>query len=470
MQIVGFDEQSTECLLEAVAAMPKEALAVVQEIRSFDAVLPEHQRPIYGEFEREYQRPWPGSSPDSNYGALNWKGYVYVNEKHALFSSFCRGTNIEQIVALLMHEIYHILSLSNKCSNEPECLVEHEALAAMVETAHRTPQRRVSSHQIRRLFKTVFRDYIIPLVPACKSHHHAQKLHRLMYKRFMSNCRRRGVVNVDNQFHANALVAAVQAGKDHFEHPRVLVEMPTMAKHSSRLRKRQSKTHTKPVQTTRRLISEPRRSKTEWRSVKEKRNRALWGGRNGLLRQAERQRRQIEHEGYTRPPLTAQYIDPNSSDEEQTFRRGTGATPSLVKRSQRLAFQANDEMQLQVKKAARGMGYGLYAATAIAEGATVASMEQPLSVKSESYATRMGYPHDSVVWLRNKGYFDESFQRRAGYRPLWYRMNHAHASKANVELRITDDGTPTWVAKHNIHPQEEMRWDYGDHVPAAWNR
>ena len=57
-----------------------------------------------------------------------------------------------------------------------------------------------------------------------------------------------------------------------------------------------------------------------------------------------------------------------------------------------------------------------------------------------------------------------------GFRPIWWRMNHAHASIANVQLQVIDDGTPIWFAKHNIHPEEELRWEYGDHVPKAWNR
>jgi hypothetical protein len=139
-------------------------------------------------------------------------------------------------------------------------------------------------------------------------------------------------------------------------------------------------------------------------------------------------------------------------------------------RSRRLAFQPGAEIRLQVKKVAGGIGYGLFAISTIAGGTTVTSMEQPRPVGSEMYATRMGYPHDSVVWLCKHAYYDESFQRRAGFRPIWWRMNHAHASIANVQLQVIDDGTPIWFAKHNIHPEEELRWEYGDHVPKAWNR
>ena len=144
------------------------------------------------------------------------------------------------------------------------------------------------------------------------------------------------------------------------------------------------------------------------------------------------------------------------------------------KRSLRLAFQAHaddDEVQLQVRRVGGGVGHGLFPSSAIARGAPITSMEQPRAVESEMYATRMGYPHDSVVWLsRKKAYYDESFQRQPGYRPMWYRMNHAHASSANVELAISNDGTPIWFAKRSIDPGQELRWDYGDNVPEDWNR
>ena len=63
-------------------------------------------------------------------------------------------------------------------------------------------------------------------------------------------------------------------------------------------------------------------------------------------------------------------------------------------------------------------------------------MEQPRLVKSESYATRLGYPHDSVVYLKDKCYFDEAFQKQPGYKPHWFMMNHGHPSVANVIMSM----------------------------------
>eukprot|EP01047_Picozoa_sp_COSAG01_P126298 COSAG01_NODE_55425_length_325_cov_0.685841_1_plen_101_part_10 len=92
------------------------------------------------------------------------------------------------------------------------------------------------------------------------------------------------------------------------------------------------------------------------------------------------------------------------------------------------------ELVLDVRRTP-GMGKGLYTVNAVKKGAIIATMEDPLPVKSDTYATRMGYPHDAVVWHNKKGYFDQGFQRRPGYVPLWYRMNHQHASRANVAVR-----------------------------------
>jgi hypothetical protein len=206
-----------ECVAQAVTLMPAEALQQVRGIRSFDAVLPAHRKPIYGEFEREYQRPWPGSSRDNSYAALNWKSYVYLNEKHPLVADYCMQNQVRQILALLMHEIFHIVSSSNQCRNRPECLIEHETLAAMVEHAHRVPQMRIAGREVQRRFRVVFRDYIVPLVPQCKDRSFAKTTYKLMLRRFLSNCRRRNVLSSNNTFDIGQHFAnAVLAGRDHF--------------------------------------------------------------------------------------------------------------------------------------------------------------------------------------------------------------------------------------------------------------
>eukprot|EP01050_Picozoa_sp_SAG11_P029005 SAG11_NODE_7991_length_1072_cov_1.635149_1_plen_101_part_00 len=95
-------------------------------------------------------------------------------------------------------------------------------------------------------------------------------------------------------------------------------------------------------------------------------------------------------------------------------------------------------------------------------------MEHPLLVKSESYATRLGYPHDSVVYLKDKCYFDEAFQKQPGYKPHWFMMSHGHPSVANVIMCAADDGTPLWKTKDMVLCNDELRYDYGD-VPKEWN-
>lgn len=146
-------------------------------------------------------------------------------------------------------------------------------------------------------------------------------------------------------------------------------------------------------------------------------------------------------------------------------------THCIPTQSKRLASQAllekDAELVLEVKRS-NGMGKGLFTVNAIRKGTMIAEMEDPLIVQSDTYATRMGYPHDAVVWHNRRGYFDQGFQRRPGYRPLWYRMNHQHASRANVTVQPSARG-PQWFAKRNIEAGEELKWDYGDHVDPAWN-
>lgn len=180
----------------------------------------------------------------------------------------------------------------------------------------------------------------------------------------------------------------------------------------------------------------------------------------------------------TKPKERMELPDPTPDDEDEAptaaklkfAQKEQKNTPTVAKRSRRLAFDDDThDVQLKVKKS-RGMGYGLFASSNIAQNTVVATMEQPIPVRSERYATSLGYPHDSVVELRGQAYFDESFLRLPGYRPMWYRMNHSHSSVANVKLQITSSGLPEWVAKTNIGKGEELKWDYGDHVPAAWNQ
>eukprot|EP01052_Picozoa_sp_SAG31_P047666 SAG31_NODE_9639_length_1247_cov_2.814460_1_plen_144_part_00 len=127
------------------------------------------------------------------------------------------------------------------------------------------------------------------------------------------------------------------------------------------------------------------------------------------------------------------------------------------------------ELVLQVRRSP-GMGRGLYTLNPIKKGAVVATMDDPRMVSSETYATRLGYPRDAIVWHGKVGVFDQGFQQRPGYFPQWYRMNHAHASRANVAVRVQSTGTGLeWYAKVNVGPEEELKWDYGDHVPKEWN-
>jgi hypothetical protein len=124
-----------------------------------------------------------------------------------------------------MHEVYHIISASNKCRNSPDCLVEHETLAALVEEAHRRRPPRVRSEGVHKAFRVVFRDYIVPLVPACRHKAQAKRLHDLMLRRFLANCRRRSVLKPDNSFNTAQFGNAVQAGLDHFHNRDALVPL-----------------------------------------------------------------------------------------------------------------------------------------------------------------------------------------------------------------------------------------------------
>eukprot|EP01047_Picozoa_sp_COSAG01_P091470 COSAG01_NODE_23063_length_829_cov_76.032877_1_plen_172_part_01 len=51
----------------------------------------------------------------------------------------------------------------------------------------------------------------------------------------------------------------------------------------------------------------------------------------------------------------------------------------------------------------------------------------------------------------------------------WYRMNHQCSAVANVKLVTLPNGTPGWIAKRRILPQDQLTWDYG-HGTRQWDR
>jgi hypothetical protein len=51
----------------------------------------------------------------------------------------------------------------------------------------------------------------------------------------------------------------------------------------------------------------------------------------------------------------------------------------------------------------------------------------------------------------------------------WYCMNHQCSAVANVKLVTLPNGTPGWIAKRRILPQDQLTWDYG-HGTRQWDR
>mgnify|MGYP002174271597 CR=1 FL=1 len=87
----------------------------------------------------------------------------------------------------------------------------------------------------------------------------------------------------------------------------------------------------------------------------------------------------------------------------------------------------------------------------------------------------LGLPHDSMVWLDNKGprgVFDNALTAAdARQRPSWHKMNHAWTrdlDTCNVEMRYDVEGLGWW-ARRKIAPLEQLRYDYGK-APSGWTR
>lgn len=214
VRIVGFTGDAQKCLISAMKLLPD--LSAIKEIRTFDHVLPEHVDAIYGEFEREFQREWPGNCKYNNYAALNWKGYVYVNVHHDLFGGLCRKADTDGVAALLAHEIWHIQSESNYCANEPWCLFEHELLAAIVEDSVRSRNKIIDSSRMKFLSERVFGDYIKPLETRCSDKTFADKMFALLHRRFVNNCKRRDLLTNDNSIDVKRYDDVIRLGSDHF--------------------------------------------------------------------------------------------------------------------------------------------------------------------------------------------------------------------------------------------------------------
>ena len=128
--------------------------------------------------------------------------------------------------------------------------------------------------------------------------------------------------------------------------------------------------------------------------------------------------------------------------------------------------------KLKVKRT-RGMGHGVVVVAEIAADSLIMRMEQPTAARSQRQVASRGLPHDSIVWLGNKGsrgVFDNALTAAdARQRPSWHKMNHAWThdlDTCNVEMRYDVEGLGWW-ARRKIAPPEQLRYDYGD-APSNW--
>ena len=128
--------------------------------------------------------------------------------------------------------------------------------------------------------------------------------------------------------------------------------------------------------------------------------------------------------------------------------------------------------KLKVKRT-RGMGHGVVVVAEIAADSLIMRMEQPTAARSQRQVASRGLPHDSIVWLDNKGsrgVFDNALTAAdARQRPSWHKMNHAWThdlDTCNVVMRYDAEGLGWW-ARRKIAPLEQLRYDYGD-APSNW--
>ena len=125
-------------------------------------------------------------------------------------------------------------------------------------------------------------------------------------------------------------------------------------------------------------------------------------------------------------------------------------------------------------------GLGLFAAAPFAEGEPLVRMLQSSLVPVAEAALRaqqLGLPDDDSYFQRThaKGataFVDLSWTSPSD-RPLWYLLNHAHASIANVTPAIEQPagGEPclVWRAARDIGVDEELRFAYNGDVPPEWD-
>jgi hypothetical protein len=125
-------------------------------------------------------------------------------------------------------------------------------------------------------------------------------------------------------------------------------------------------------------------------------------------------------------------------------------------------------------------GRGVFAAQYLQPGTVVAFFSNVIRLpyqQAVQRAHRLGLPDDSfivVAYARPGALFDPTFQR-AHDPPLWYFLNHACDTLANVdmEVRRAYDGTVTqvvWVTNVPVNADAELRYTYGGPVPPSWDR
>ena len=136
-----------------------------------------------------------------------------------------------------------------------------------------------------------------------------------------------------------------------------------------------------------------------------------------------------------------------------------------------------------VVRVAPGKGLGLFARVPLAKDTPVARMMMPCWDNYEravQRALRLGQPHDSVpVGTGGWAAYDLSWGTASHQPPMWYRLNHAHATLANTEMRdVMVDGCRmmVWYTRRAVEADEELCFPYdgdysmGGSVDPAWNR
>ena len=119
-------------------------------------------------------------------------------------------------------------------------------------------------------------------------------------------------------------------------------------------------------------------------------------------------------------------------------------------------------------------GRGLFADGPLAQGTVVARILAPLWLPTRgaiAFAARGHLPKDSFVRSELGRACVDLAWVLPPQPPPWYFLNHAHASVANLNMRVVQTSTQhgvLWYANRDISAGTELRYNYGS-VPSAWN-